>query len=117
MFHAMLPTYSSVCDFHSFRYHASKLWNLLPDNVCVSTALAAFKLQQKLFNWIMNAVLFVTNATICDYLNNNIHVYFLSIIFNCYVSTYLFHLLMYFNYFIDLFSSEILTILLSTNSK
>jgi len=28
---------------HSFRYHASKLWNLLPDNVRVSTSLAAFK--------------------------------------------------------------------------
>ena len=28
---------------HSFRYHASKLWNLLPDNVRVSTSPAAFK--------------------------------------------------------------------------
>ena len=28
---------------YSFRYHASKLWNLLPDNVRVSTSLAAFK--------------------------------------------------------------------------
>ena len=28
---------------HSFRYHASKLWNLLPDNVRVPTSLAAFK--------------------------------------------------------------------------
>ena len=28
---------------HSFRYHASKLWNLLRDNVRVSTSLAAFK--------------------------------------------------------------------------
>ena len=28
---------------HSFRYHASKLWNLLLDNVRVSTSLAAFK--------------------------------------------------------------------------
>ena len=28
---------------HSFRYHVSKLWNLLPDNVRMSTSLAAFK--------------------------------------------------------------------------
>ena len=28
---------------HAFRYHATKLWNLLPDNVRVSTSLAAFK--------------------------------------------------------------------------
>jgi len=28
---------------HSFRYHASKLWNSLPDNVRVSTSLVAFK--------------------------------------------------------------------------
>ena len=28
---------------HSFRYHASKLWNLLLDNVHVSTSLAVFK--------------------------------------------------------------------------
>ena len=28
---------------HSFRCHASKLWNLLPDDVRVSTSLAAFK--------------------------------------------------------------------------
>ena len=28
---------------HFFRYHASKLWNLLPDNVRVSTSLAVFK--------------------------------------------------------------------------
>ena len=28
---------------HSFRYHASKLWNLLPDNVRVSASLAASK--------------------------------------------------------------------------
>ena len=32
---------------HSFRYHASKLWNLLPDNVRVSTSLAAFKIALK----------------------------------------------------------------------
>ena len=32
---------------HSFRYHASKLWNLLPDNVHVSTSLAAFKVALK----------------------------------------------------------------------
>ena len=33
------------------------------------------------------------------------------------VSIYLFHLFMYFNYFVDLFSSEIVAILRSTNSK
>ena len=38
-------------------------------------------------------------------------------LFNFYVSIYLFPLLMCFNYFTDLFSSEILAILLSTNSK
>ena len=32
---------------HSFRYHASKLWNLLPDNVRVSASLAPFKIAQK----------------------------------------------------------------------
>ena len=32
---------------HSFRYHASKLWNLLPDNVRVSTSLAAFTIALK----------------------------------------------------------------------
>ena len=32
---------------HSFRYHASKLWNILPDNVRVSTSLAAFKIALK----------------------------------------------------------------------
>ena len=32
---------------HSFRYYASKLWNLLPDNVCVSTSLAAIKIALK----------------------------------------------------------------------
>ena len=38
-------------------------------------------------------------------------------LFNFYVSIYLSHLLICFNYFTDLFSSEILAILLSTNSK
>ena len=32
---------------HSFRYHVRKLWNLLPDNVRVSTSLAAFKIALK----------------------------------------------------------------------
>ena len=32
---------------HSFRYHDSKLWNLLPDNVRESTSLAAFKIALK----------------------------------------------------------------------
>lgn len=32
---------------HSFSYHASKLWNLLPGNACVSTSLAAFKIALK----------------------------------------------------------------------
>ena len=32
---------------HSFRYHASKLWNLFPDDVRVSTSLAAFKIALK----------------------------------------------------------------------
>ena len=32
---------------HSFRYYASKLWNLLPDDVRVSTSLAAFKIALK----------------------------------------------------------------------
>ena len=32
---------------HSFRFHANKLWNLLPDNVRVSTSLAAFKMALK----------------------------------------------------------------------
>ena len=32
---------------HSFRYYASKLWNLLPDNVRVSTSLAATKIALK----------------------------------------------------------------------
>ena len=35
------------CGLHSFRYHASKLWNLLPDNVRVPTSLAAFKIALK----------------------------------------------------------------------
>ena len=32
---------------HSFRCHANKLWNLLPDNVRVSISLAAFKIALK----------------------------------------------------------------------
>ena len=32
---------------YSFRYYASKLWNLLPDNVRVSTSLAAIKIALK----------------------------------------------------------------------
>ena len=32
---------------HSFRYYASKLWNLLPDNVRVSTSPAAIKIALK----------------------------------------------------------------------
>jgi len=47
---------------HSFRYHASKLWNFLRDNVRVSTSLAASKMHYKLSVWKESAVLFVTNV-------------------------------------------------------
>ena len=58
----------------------------------------------------------MTNVKFLNYLY--IHVYiFLSIIFIFYVFIYLFLPIDYFNYFIDLFSSEILAILQSTNSK
>ena len=33
--------------FHSLRYHPSKLRNLLPENVSVSTSLSAFKIALK----------------------------------------------------------------------
>ena len=64
----------------------------------------------------MNAVLFVTNVKFLNHLY--IHVYiFLSIIF-IFLCSYLFILPFdYFNYFIDLFSSEMIAILLSTKSK
>ena len=66
------------------------------------------KMQYKLSTWKVNAVLFVTNIYIFK-----LHVHNLIILCN-----YLFiSRIDYFNYFIDLFSSEILAILLSTNSK
>ena len=63
----------------------------------------------KLSTWKVNAVLFVTNIKILNYL----YIIEYSFLYN-----YLFiSLIDYFNYFIDLFSSETLAILLSTNSK
>ena len=44
----VIPRVNTInCGLHSFRYHASKLWNLLPDNVRVSASLAAFKIALK----------------------------------------------------------------------
>ena len=69
---------------HSFRYHASKLWNLLPDNVRVSTSLAAFTIALKTVQLNNECCSFFDQ---CWILKLPVHrCIFLSIIFNFYLN-------------------------------